>query len=127
MGRSWSVVDIDFKKPNIRAKNVLLSISGNMKSVMHYELVNPDKTVTTEYCQQYINRLSDELERKKLFTGSGSRQVILQEDNSQLHTEKGTKNIIYTLSWKVLPYAAHLSDLALSDYIHISFVSASPV
>lgn len=105
------------RKPNIHGKKVLLNIWQDIKDVVHYKLLDPGQTaVTAKYYQQQFIRLSDSLEQKRLYTGSGSRQVILQQDNARPHIAKGTKNVIYTLSWEVLPHAAYSSDLAPSDY-----------
>jgi histone-lysine N-methyltransferase SETMAR len=102
-------------KPNIHAKKVLLSIWWDMKGVVYYELLDPGQTA--EYYQQLI-RLSDVLEQKRPYTGSGNRQVILQHDNVRPHTAKGTKDVIYTLGWEVLPHATYSPDLAPSDYYY---------
>lgn len=94
-------------------KKILLCIWWDMKDIIHYELL-PPQTVNAESYQQLI-RLSDELERKRPFTGHGTRHVILH-DNVQPHVAKGTREAIYSLGWEVLPHAAYSPDLTPSDY-----------
>jgi hypothetical protein len=54
-----------------------------MKSVVHSdELLDPGQTVTAEYYQQQLIRLSNALEQKRPYTGSGKRQVISQHGNA---------------------------------------------
>lgn len=65
--------------------------------VQHYNSLNLGQIVAAKYYQQQLIRLSDALKRKRTYTDSGSRRVILYHDNAQLHMAKGTRNIMYRL------------------------------
>jgi hypothetical protein len=75
-----------------------------IKSVIYYELLEPNKTVTTDLYQRRLNRFSQELEQKHLYTGKEERSMKLLRDNAKSHIAFGltkTKDII-NLGWKVL-------------------------
>jgi hypothetical protein len=75
--------------------------------VVYHELLESGQTVNSQCYQQQLIRLSDELQRKRPFTGHGTRQVILQHDNADPHVAIGTKDVICSLGWEVLPHAAY--------------------
>jgi histone-lysine N-methyltransferase SETMAR len=102
-------------KPNIHAIKVLLCTWWDIKGVVYYEFLESGQTVNSERYQQQLISLSDELEQRKPFTGHGTRQVILQHDNARPHVVKGTREVISSLGWEVLPHAAS-PHLAPSDY-----------
>ncbi|CAK9816502.1 Mariner Mos1 transposase [Anthophora quadrimaculata] len=103
-------------KPNIYAKKMLLSIWWDFKGVLYYELLKPGEPITVERYQQQMIHLSDAIEQKRLFTGSGTRPMILLHDNVRPYTAKTTLEVISSLGWEILLHAAYSSDMALSDY-----------
>lgn len=70
-GLTWSTIDID-RETQYSCKKILLFIWWDMKGMIYYELLQPGQTINAEYYQQLI-RLSDEIERKRPFTGHGTR------------------------------------------------------
>jgi hypothetical protein len=92
---------------------MLLYTWWDIKGVVNYELLESGQTVNSERYQQQMIRLSDEIERKRPFTGHGTRQVILQHDSARPHVAKGTKAVIYSLGWEALPHAAYSPDYHL--------------
>ncbi|KMQ89238.1 hypothetical protein RF55_11153 [Lasius niger] len=71
-GLTWSTIDID-RETQYSCKKVLLFIWWDMKGVIYYELLQPGQTINAEYYQQQLIHLSDEIERKRPFTGHGTR------------------------------------------------------
>lgn len=103
-------------KSNIHTKKVLLCIWWDVKGVVYYELLQPCQTDIADRYQQQLIRVSDELERKRPFTGNGTRHVILQQNNTRPQITKAAKDIICSLGWEILPHAAYSPDLAPSNF-----------
>jgi len=102
-------------RSNIHVKKVLLCICWDFKGIIYYELFKLSET--SEYCQQKLIHLSNEIEHKSPFIGNGTRQVILLHDNVRPHMSKATLELIYFLSWQWnILHATYSSDLASTDH-----------
>lgn len=103
-------------KPELHRKKVMLCVWWDIKGVVYYELLEPNKTINADlYSKQLVN-LSRALESKRSYTGKGRRKVILLHDNARPHVAKTTQATIERLGWEVLPHPAYSPDLAPSDY-----------
>lgn len=107
---------ISIAKLNIHAKKVCLCILWDFKGVIHFELLKPDETITTERYKHQLQRVSDEIEHKRPFTGKGPRSVILLHDNARPYTAKATKDSLNLLGWELLPHLAYSPDLAPTNF-----------
>ena len=83
--------------------------------MIHFELLKPGQTVTSElYCHQ-LDRLCASLTIKHpaLVNRKG---VLLHHDNARPHASKVTQQKIKQLGWEVLPHPAYSPDIAPSDF-----------
>lgn len=69
-------------KLNIYARNVLLCILQNMKSVL-FELIQLEETIVAERYNCQLSHLTDEIEQKRPFTGQGNGKLILLHDKAR--------------------------------------------
>lgn len=65
-----------------------------MKGIVFYELIYPSQNVNADCYKQQLVRVHNEVERKRPFTGHGTRQITLQQENARLDVAKEAKNII---------------------------------
>lgn len=102
-------------KPNIHQKKIMLSIWWDMNGVVHWELLEPNLTITSDlYCAQ-MNRLSEALKKSRpsLVNRKG---VILHHDNARPHVAKNTMQKLNELGWEILPHPPYSPDMAPTDY-----------
>ncbi len=102
-------------KSGLHPQKIMLCIWWDVRGVVHWELLDPNQTITAEvYCSQ-LDRLCEKLTRNRpsLINRKG---VILQHDNARPHTARLTQQKINELGWEVLPHPPYSPDLAPSDY-----------
>ena len=116
--RQW--VDKDKKpepdpKPELHQKKVMLCIWWDRRGVVWFELLKNNQTITAEVYSQQLQRLHDELVKKRpaLVNRKG---VILLHDNARPHVAKITQKKILELGWSVLPHPPYSPDIAPSDF-----------
>lgn len=98
--------------PDIHGKKVLLSIWWNVKGVVHYELLKPTQTITSDLYSQQLDRVDDALRRQ----GVDTSKTRLLHDNARPHIAKMTQKKLEELGWSVLPHPPYSPDIAPSDY-----------
>lgn len=100
-------------KQDFHPRKTMLCIWWDAEGIIHHELLDRNKTVTAELYVAQLNRLSEEIQKKRPHR---KHSVILQHDNARPHTAKLTKSAIQSLGWEVLPHPPYSLDLAPSDF-----------
>lgn len=101
---------------NIHGHKVMLCIWWDSEGIVYYELLKPNETVNAERYKQQLERLNENLMRKRPAIASNRRKVILLHDNARPHVAKAVKETLLQLEWEVLPHPAYSPDIAPSDY-----------
>ena len=102
-------------KPGLHPRKIMLSIWWDFQGIIHFELLPPNTTVTSQvYCQQ-LNRLHAELIKKRHYLAT-KRGVILHHDNALPNTGRRTLAKVRELGWELLLHPAYSPDPTLSDY-----------
>lgn len=102
-------------KAGLHPKKVMLSIWWDIRGVVHWEVLDPNKTVTADlYCQQLV-RLHSEITRNRPSLVN-RKCVILQHDNARPHIAKMTQKKIRELGYEILPHPPYSPDISPSDY-----------
>ena len=103
-------------KPNIHGKKLILCIWWNRLSVVYYELLKPNETITEAFYRTQLMRLSRVLKEKRAHYFSRHDKIILLHDNARSHVTEPVKTYLETLKWEILPYPPYSPDIAPSDY-----------
>ena len=92
-------------KPSQDAKKIMMSVCG----VIHWELLQPGRTVTKEfYCEQ-LERLHQKLKGKQ-------DRVYFLHDNAKAHVAKMTRQKILDFEWILISHPPYSPDISPSDY-----------
>jgi len=87
-------------------------------SLVYYELLKPNETITGVLYRTQLMRLSRALKEKRANYYSRHDKIILLHDNARLHVTAPVKIYFETLKWEVLPHPPYSpSDIAPSDYL----------
>lgn len=80
-------------KAGLHPKKLLLSVWWDFTGIIHYEVLNPNETITAEYYCAQLDRLNIALlqKRPRLINRNG---VILQHDNARPHSARITQEKI---------------------------------
>ncbi|CAK9806173.1 Mariner Mos1 transposase [Anthophora plagiata] len=116
--RSWSKSGEpaqSIAKAGLHPKKVMLCIWWDMKGIVYFELLPPNKTIDSGvYCLQ-LEKLNNAIKEKK--PGLANRKgVVFLHDNARPHTSMQTKNKLLQLGWEVLRHPPYSPDLAPTDF-----------
>lgn len=84
--------------------------------MLYYELLKPNKTVTTDRYASQLNRLSREIDKKRPCTGKGQHKMLLLNDNSRPHVVLMTRQMLMDLEQEILSHLVHSLDITPSEY-----------
>ncbi len=102
-------------KPGLHPQKVMLCVWWDSVGIVHFEVLEPNQTITAElYCQQ-LDRLQLALIEKRPALVN-RKWVILQHDNARPHSARMTQQKIRDLGWEVLPHLPYSPNIAPSDY-----------
>lgn len=101
--------------PDPHQKKDLLSVWWDIHGIIFFELVPPNRTITSEvFCKQ-LDKLHSGLKAKRLSL-INRKGVIIQFDNATPHFSKITQKKLKELDYEVHPHPSHSPDLSPSDY-----------
>ena len=98
---------------DLHPKKVMLSVWWTIYGILHWEILEYGKTITSElYCQQ-LDRVNGRLCRQSKIS---HQDVVYQHDNARPHTALTTQRKIRSLGWDLLPHPPYSPDCAPSDF-----------
>ena len=103
-------------KRNVFGKKLLFCIWWDEWGVLYYELRKPRETVTGERYALQLNRLAEQIEQNRPYTGRGRLPVVLQHYNATPHRNSVACQTINDLQWELSPHPAYSPDIAPTDY-----------
>ncbi|CAK9827516.1 Mariner Mos1 transposase [Anthophora retusa] len=116
--RSWSKPGEpaqSIAKAGLHPKKVMLCIWWDMKGVVYFELLPPNKTIDSGvYCLQ-LEKLNNAIKEKRPELAN-RKGVVFLHDNARPHTSMQTKNKLLQLGWDVLRHPPYSPDLAPTDF-----------
>lgn len=99
-------------KPNRFGKKVMLCVWWNCYGVVHFEFLEPGKTLNSDLYVSQLGRVNQALKHQ----GVKSSKTKLLQDNAKPHTSEMTLQKLEELGWEVIPHPPYSPDLAPSDY-----------
>jgi len=83
-------------------------------SLVYYELLKPNETITGALYRTQLMRLSRALKEKRAHY-SRHDKIILLHDNTRPYVVAPVKTYLETLKWEVLPHPPYSPDITPSD------------
>uniref|UniRef100_A0A1I7XPA7 Histone-lysine N-methyltransferase SETMAR n=1 Tax=Heterorhabditis bacteriophora TaxID=37862 RepID=A0A1I7XPA7_HETBA len=83
--------------------------------IIHYNFLDPGKTITAEKYYQEINKMHQELQRSSPALVNRKGPIFLH-DNTQPHVSQMISQKLNELAYKTLSYSTNSSDLSSTDY-----------
>lgn len=100
-------------KSELHPKKVMLSVWWTIFGILHWELLEDGKTITSElYCEQ-LDRVNERLPSQPQIS---PQNIVYHHDNARPHSALATQRKIRSLGWDLLPHPPYSPDCAPSDY-----------
>ena len=93
---------------------VMASVSWDARGITFIDYLQKGKTINDEYCANFLQRLSDEMKKKRPYRAE--KEVLFHQDNALVYTSVFAMAKINELNLKLLPYAPYSTELVPSDY-----------
>ena len=71
-------------------------------SMIYYELLKPDETITAVHYKQQLMKLNQALKKKRPEYAKHNEKLILLHDNARSHLAEPVKKCIQDMNWEVL-------------------------
>ena len=90
------------------------TVFWDAKGVNMFDLLPPRSTITGEYHANLLDQLRTAIREKR--RGKLSTDVLLQQDNTRVHTGKVAMDAVERNGYESIPHPAYSPDLAHSDF-----------
>ena len=88
----------------------------DLKWILHYNQLEPEKTVTMQLYSEQLACLKDRLFRKRYFLFESQQLVIFLYNNVCHCVANTTQLVIIELGWEILPHLMYSPNLSYSDH-----------
>lgn len=92
----------------------MASVFWDAKGIIMIDYLQKGKTINKEYYMALLDRLSDEIKKKRPHLAK--KKILFHQDNAPSHKAKVTEEKFKQLGWELLPHPPYSPDLAPSDY-----------
>ena len=96
------------------AGKVMATVFWDEQGVIMLDFLAKKSTITGAYYANMFHQLRTAIREKR--RGKLSKVILLQQDNTRVHTCKIAINAVKRNGYELIPQPAYSSDLALSDY-----------
>ena len=93
----------------------MLSVWQVIQGIVHYKLLDNNRTITINHCCNQLHHLKSALDRN-VPPSSTERESIFHYDNAHFHTAQLTKDLFKNLGWEKLLHLLYFPDIAPFDY-----------
>ena len=116
MGRAW-VPEAKEVKTQPYAGKVMATVFWDTKSGIMLDFLPKRSTITGVYYANLLDQLRTTIREKR--RGKLSKGVLLQQDNTRVHTCKVAIDAVEQNGYELIPHPAYSPDLAPSDFFLI--------
>ena len=113
MGRAWVPGPKKFKTQPYAGK-VMATVFWEEKGVIMLDFLPKRSTITGVYYANLLNQLRTTIREKR--RGKLSKGVLLQQDNTRVHTCKVVMDAVDRNGYELIPHSACSPDLDPSDF-----------